>query len=51
MDEREDYAEPDLGPGWEPAPATLVVVGFAVAVVVGCGAIAILFGFLLGGFR
>lgn len=51
MDEREDYAEPDVGPTWEPAPATVVVVAFAVAVVAGCGALAILFALLAGPLR
>jgi len=51
MDEREDYAEPDMGPKWEPAPASLIVAGFAAVVLVGCGAIALMFGFLLGGPR
>jgi hypothetical protein len=51
MDDREDYAEPDLGPGCEPPRATIVVVAFAVAVLVGCGTLAILFGYLVGEFR
>ena len=51
MDEREDYAEPDLGPGWEPPRATIVVVAFVVAVLVGCGTLAMLFGFVVGWLR
>lgn len=51
MDEREDYAEPDMGPKWEPSPASLVVAGFAAAVLVGCGTLTVLFGFLVGAFR
>lgn len=51
MDEGEDYAEPDLGPASEPPRATVVVVTFAVAVLVGCGTLAILFGLVVGNFR
>jgi hypothetical protein len=51
MDEREDYAEPDRGPDWEPPRATVLVVAFAAAVLVGCGTLAILFGVLMGGFH
>lgn len=51
MDERDDYEDVETGPGWEPAPGTLIVLGFANSVLVACGTLAILFGFLVGTFR
>jgi hypothetical protein len=50
MDERDDYADADRVPTWEPTPATVIVFGFAALVVVGCGIFAVFFGYLLGGF-
>jgi hypothetical protein len=41
VDERDDYADPDLGPPWRPPAASLIVLALAVAVAGGCGAFAL----------
>ena len=47
MDERDDYADPDYVPIWEPSPAAIVVVAFAALVLLGCGTTAAFFWLLV----